>query len=210
MDQPDPSVFLTRAYWDERYRYKPVWSGNPNTQLVHHVADLPPGTALDVGSGEGGDALWLAARGWRVTGADISEVALRRSAEAAERAGLADRLTWQQADLLTWTPPPATFDLVTAFFVHLPGAARAALLRRLAAAVRPGGTLLFVAHHPADLEVEGLRPPLPEMFATGEELAELLDPEAWTITTAAPDRPGEDKDGNPLTLHDAVLRAVRA
>jgi SAM-dependent methyltransferase len=209
MDQPDPSAFLTREYWDERYGDKPVWSGNPNTQLVRYAADLPPGTALDVGSGEGGDALWLAARGWRVTGTDISEVALRRGAAAAERAGVADRLTWRQADLLTWTPPPAAFDLVTAFFVHLPALHREALVRRLAAAVRPGGTLLFVAHHPADLEVAGLRPHMPEMFATGEQLAELLDPAAWTIATAAPDRPGQDGEGNPVTLHDAVLHAVR-
>jgi SAM-dependent methyltransferase len=209
MDQPDPSVFLSREFWDERYGDKPIWSGDPNTQLVHYAADLTPGVALDVGSGEGGDVLWLAARGWTVTGADISEVALRRSAEAAERAGVADRVTWQQADLLTWTPPVSAFDLVSAFFVHLPCAEREGLLRRLAAAVRPGGTLLFVAHHPRDLEVEGLRPHLPEMFAGGEQLAESLDPTAWTITTAAPDRPGKDKDGNPVTLHDAVLRAVR-
>jgi len=209
MEHPDPAVFLTQEFWDERYGDQPVWSGDPNTQLVHYVADLPPGTALDVGSGEGGDALWLAARGWTVTGADISDIALRRSAEVAERMGVAARVTWQQADLLTWAPPVATFDLVTAFFVHLPGPHREALLRRLAAAVRPGGTLLYVTHHPYDLEVEGLRPHMPEMFATGEQMAESLDPTVWTITTAAPIRPGTDKDGTPVTLHDAVLHAVR-
>ena len=78
-----------------------------------------------------------------------------------------------------------------------------------AVAVRPGGTLLYVTHHPFDLEVAGLRPHLPEMFATGEQMAESLDPATWTITTAAPDRPGKDADGNPVTLHDAVLRATR-
>jgi len=135
----------------------------------------------------------------------------RRGAQRAIRrpACVADRTTWQQADLRTWTPPADAFDLVTAFFVHLPGPHREALLRKLAAAVRPGGTLLFVTHHPADLEVAGLRPHLPEMFATGEQMAAVLDPAAWTITTAAPDRPGADEDGNAVTLHDAVLRAVR-
>lgn len=75
--------------------------------------------------------------------------------------------------------------------------------------MRAGGTLLYVTHHPYDLEVAGLRPHLPAMFATGEQMAESLDPAAWTITTAAPDRAGEDTDGNPVTLHDAVLHAVR-
>lgn len=210
MEHPDPAVFLTQEFWDERYGDKPIWSGNPNAALVHYVADLPPGTALDVGSGEGGDALWLAARGWTVTGADISPVALRRSAEAAERAGVAERITWRQADVRTWAPPEQAYDLVSAQFIHLPEPARTDLLRRLAAAVRPGGTLLFVAHHPMDLDVPNVRrPPLPDLFATGEQLAEALDPAAWTITTAAPDRPGQDLDGNPVTLHDAVLHAVR-
>jgi 2-polyprenyl-3-methyl-5-hydroxy-6-metoxy-1,4-benzoquinol methylase len=97
MEHPDPAVFRTQEFWDERYGDKPIRSREPNTQLVHHVADRPPGTALDVGSGEGGDALWLAARGWTVTGADITEVALRRSAEVTERRGVAARVTWQLA-----------------------------------------------------------------------------------------------------------------
>jgi 2-polyprenyl-3-methyl-5-hydroxy-6-metoxy-1,4-benzoquinol methylase len=73
MEHPDPAVFLAREFWDERYGDKPIWSGDPNSQLVHYAADLPPGAALDAGSGEGGDALRLAARGWTVTGADISD-----------------------------------------------------------------------------------------------------------------------------------------
>jgi len=123
---------------------------------------------------------------------------------------VADRVSWQQADLLTWTPPAGAYDLVSAFFVHLPGrGARgvAAQARRRRATRR----------HPALRRPPPGRPggrrPAPAHardVATGEELAELLDPEAWTITTAAPDRPGEDEDGNPVTLHDAVLRAVRA
>ena len=154
--------------------------------------------------------IWLARQGWQVTGADISPVALRRSAEAAAEAGadIAARITWQQADLLTWAPPTATFDLVSAQFIHLPTELREDLHRRLAAAVRPGGTLLIVSHHPADIEHAG-RPDLPVMFATGAEMASVLDPATWTIDTAEPEREGALPDGGTGTVRDAVLRAVR-
>ncbi len=211
-DGVDPAQFFSQAYWEERYSGERVWSGNPNPLLVHYAADLPPGTALDVGSGEGADVLWLAEHGWTVTGADISEVALRRSAELAEQTGaeIAARITWQQADMLTWTPEPAHFDLVSAQFMHLPTSARESLHRRLAAAVRPGGTLLVVSHHPADLEVESMRrPDMPDMFATAEQMAVVLDPTEWAIETTAPQRQAKDPDGNVVTISDAVLRAVR-
>jgi len=207
----DPAQLLSQEFWDERYGGDPVWSGNPNPLLVRYAADLPPGSALDVGSGEGADVLWLASRGWTVTGADISPVALRRSAELAGRAGaaVAARVRWQQADVLTWAPPEQRFDLVCAQFLHLPAAARESLHRRLAAAVRPGGTLLVVSHHPADLDT--VPHPFPrEMFATGEEMATVLDLAEWAIETGAPERQATGPDGTLVTLRDALLRAVRA
>jgi SAM-dependent methyltransferase len=208
-DEADLGRMLTREYWDERYGAGPVWSGHPNPLLVEYAAELPPGLALDVGSGEGGDVLWLAEHGWTVTGADISPVALARAAELARRAGpqIAGRITWQQADMLSWAPPERHFDLVSAQFLHLPRIARDSLHQRLAAAVRPGGTLLVVGHHPADLET--IPRPFPERFATGEELAAVLDPARWDIETGAPQREVAGPDGTPVTLRDAVLRAVR-
>lgn len=209
----DPAQFFTREYWDERYADKQIWSGNPNVLLVRYAADLTPGTALDVGCGEGADALWLASRGWSVVGADVSAVGLRRAAEAAERAGagVAERITWQQADVLDadWAPPERRFDLVSAQFVHLPAEMRESLHRRLAAAVRPGGTLLVVGHYPSDLETSVRRPQLPGMFATAEEMAAVLDPEQWDIETAVAQRETADADGAVVTIHDAVVRAVR-
>ncbi|HEV7666156.1 MAG TPA: class I SAM-dependent methyltransferase, partial [Chloroflexota bacterium] len=95
----------TQEFWDERYASAAtIWSGNPNPHLVAQVSDLRPGTALDVGSGEGADAIWLAEQGWQVTGIDVSMVALERAAQMAAAAGhdVADRITWQQADILTW------------------------------------------------------------------------------------------------------------
>src|SRR5215471_4558765 len=98
------------SFWDERYRSaQRVWSDNPNPQLVAEVADRPPGRALDVGSGEGADAIWLARRGWTVVAADISGVALERAAQHARDTdpAAAGRIEWQKVDLLARPPPPA-------------------------------------------------------------------------------------------------------
>lgn len=198
---------LSRDCWEERYGSgNRVWSGNPNPQVIAAAADLAPGTALDVGSGEGADAIWLASRGWKVTGVDVSQVVLDRAARHAAEAGV--DVTWRQADVTAWDPAPAQFDLVSAQYLHLPRPARDALHRRLAAAVRPGGTLLIVGHHPAELKTTVRRLRLPHLMFTAEEIAAVLDPSAWDIVTSAPERP-ITQHGQQITLTDAVLRAVR-
>ncbi len=208
-DQPQ----FTQEFWDERYASaEAIWSGEPNPHLVEQVAHLAPGDALDVGSGEGADAIWLASRGWRVTAIDVSPVALDRAArQAASRASeVADRITWRQADVLSWAPAPAQFDLVSAQFMHLPGPARESLHRRLATAVRPGGTLLVVGHHPSDLDTTMRRPSLPDLLFTAEQVAATLEPGTWQIVVAAaPERQAVDPDGRPVSLRDAVLNATR-
>ena len=207
----DPEVMFTAEFWDARYAERHAfWSGRPNAHLVSVATDLTPGDALDVGCGEGADAVWLAGREWRVTGVDISTVALGRAAAAAETAGVADRVTWQQADLLAYEPPAASFDLVSSQFIHLPKELREALVAKLAAAVRPGGSLLVVGHHASDLRTTIGRPNLPELFFDAEEIAAALDPDAWdVVTAAAPERETLDPDGDPVTIRDAVLHAVR-
>jgi SAM-dependent methyltransferase len=201
------------ASWEERYGSADrVWSGRPNQQLVTEVADLPPGTALDVGSGEGADAIWLAARGWRVTGVDFATNALRRAAAHAETEGteLAARIEWLHADLRTWTPPEAGFDLVSAQYMHLPPVERRDLFARLAAAVAPGGTLLIVGHDISDLETGAHRPDMPEMFFTVDEVAAALDAGRWEVVTAeARPRPGHEHEGVHITVHDATVVARR-
>ena len=202
-----------QAFWDERYRSQSsLWSGKPNVHLVGEAAELSPGTALDVGCGEGADAIWLAGRGWQVTGVDVSTVALQRAAGHAARAGdgIAGRIDCVHADQLRWDPGPARYDLVSAQYLHLPDPLRADLFRRLAASVTPGGTLLIVGHHPSDLHTTMPRPPLPERFFTGEDIVALLDPHAWEVVTdtAAP-RQATDPDGHSVTIHDTVLRARR-
>jgi SAM-dependent methyltransferase len=210
----DPAdVVMDEAFWDERYRSNgALWSGNPNSHLVTEAADLAPGTALDVGCGEGADAIWLAERGWRVTAVDLSTVALERGAARALEVGadVARRITWLHADLADWVPAAASYDLVSAQFMHLPRDQRELLHRRLAEAVAPGGTLLVVGHHPSDLQTTIPRPPVPELFFTASDVAASLAPEEWvTLVDEARARTVLDADGRKTTIHDAVLRVQR-
>jgi SAM-dependent methyltransferase len=201
------------AFWDQRYGASDaLWSGHVNAVLRDEAAGLPAGRALDVGCGEGGDALWLAGRGWAVLGVDVSQVALGRAASRARETGLDARVTWEHRDLLAWTPPAQAYDLVTVAFLHLPTQQRREVYAGLAGAVAPGATFLVAAHHPDDREVVP-RPPHTELFFTAEELADdlLSGPGRWEIVVAeARPRPGHHpEDGHSVTLHDAVLRARR-
>ena len=191
------------ASWEERYQGAPaLWSGRANASLVAQAADLPPGRALDVGCGEGGDVLWLAGLGWRVTGLDWSAVALDRAAEHAAEAGVTDLVEWVRGDVDSWQPPAAAYELVTAHFLHPTGEQRPSVLARLAAAVAPGGTLLWVGH-PYDAERAALWGG--DRFAAAAEVAAALDPAAWEVLVAA-SRPRPAGDHHPA---DEVLRARR-
>ncbi|MGW0122090.1 class I SAM-dependent methyltransferase [Streptomyces sp. NPDC003327] len=138
----DPAV---REEWDARYSDRQqVWSGRPNGALVTEAAALTPGRVLDVGCGEGADAVWLARRGWDVTALEVSGVALDRAAGHARDAGVAVR--WVHATLTAADLAPASFDLVSAQYPALLRTPDAEAERALLAAVAPGGVLLFVHH----------------------------------------------------------------
>jgi SAM-dependent methyltransferase len=200
-----------QAFWDERYRSRAaLWSGNPNRHLVAEVGALTPGTALDVGAGEGADAIWLATRGWRVTAVDVSAVALERASGHAEQAGaaVAQRIHWLRQDALDWDPGHDRYDLVSAQYLQFPREPRQALFNRLASAVAPGGTLLIVGHHPSDLEIVA-RPHGPERLFTGDDIAAELDAASWEIVTNLAAERTDIHGGRTLRLHDTVLRARR-
>jgi SAM-dependent methyltransferase len=208
----DARPAFDEAFWNERYRSSArVWSGNPNLQLVAEIADLAPGRALDVGCGEGADAIWLARLGWEVVAADISGVALERAAQHARDVDpvACARIEWRQTDLMIDPPEANSFDLVSAQFMQLPRQPRTRLFTALVRSVRTGGTLLVVGHHPTDLTSGVPRPRMPELFYSADEVARLLD-DMWTVAVEeARPRTAVTPQGDEVTIHDAVLRATR-
>ncbi len=148
----DAAAIFEPESWDDRYAgTEDMWSGNPNPQLVAEASALTPGTALDVGCGEGGDVIWLARQGWRVTGADFSANGLARAARHAEEAGVADRVDWWQVDARTFAADGRSYDLVTTHYLHAPDGRMVDVTRRLSQAVAPGGHLLVVGHAPTGM-----------------------------------------------------------
>ncbi|QAY73401.1 class I SAM-dependent methyltransferase [Agromyces protaetiae] len=207
-------------YWEDRYATSErVWSGRVNRVLADIADSLTagraPGRALDLGCGEGADAIWLATIGWDVTGVDLSATAVRRATEAARASGLdVSRVRFVAADLsdpLPATLPHDAYDLVTASFLHstveLP---RTDILRRAAALVAPGGHLLITSHAAAPpwAGAEHRAHAAQHPFLTpDEEIAELaLDPEQWeTVAAETRTREAVGPDGEPATLDDGVV-----
>lgn len=199
------------TFWDTRYAESTaVWSGDANVALVHEVSDLTPGTALDLGCGEGGDAIWLATRGWRVTAADISAVALAKAAAHAAQAGVV--VDFQRHDLGT-SFPAGTYDLVSAQFLYPRGEVpRERILLSAAAAVAPGGILLIEGHQDFGPFAEQHRShgdiafPEPEEVIAGLRLGEG---EWQVLRSAKHDRLQNGPDGRPTHRTDSTVKLRR-
>jgi len=171
------------ASWDAMYEEKPaIWSGTPNTQLVAEAAGIAPGIALDVGCGEGADAVWLAERGWTVDAVDISAVALERARAHAKALGA--EIAFIQADLLVDPPSPSRYDLVSAQFFHVSNPPRDALLTSLGNAVTCGGRLLIVGHLFDYVGDGGDHAHMRDRMHTVDEMLELFPPPVWAVETA--------------------------
>ncbi|MFI9373634.1 class I SAM-dependent methyltransferase [Streptomyces parvulus] len=199
-------------FWEARYRDTDrVWSGCPNDLLVREAIALTPGTALDLGCGEGADAVWLASRGWRVTGADISGTALERAAAHAAEAGVGERTAWERHELGP-SFPAGSFDLVNAQYLQSPVAFdQRAVLSAAARAVADGGTLLLVMH--AGWPSWQTEPPFDAVFPTLDGLlAELALPDGeWSVVTAETvRRPSVSPEGTEGFREDHVWRLRRA
>ncbi|MFB6933989.1 class I SAM-dependent methyltransferase [Streptomyces chartreusis] len=199
-------------FWEARYRDGGrLWSGRPNKLLVREASDLAPGSALDLGCGEGADAVWLASRGWRVTGVDISRTALERAAGHAVEAGVGERAGWER-HVLGETFPEGSFDLVNAQFLQSPVEFdQRSVLRQAAQAVAPGGTLLIVMH--AGWPSWQSEPPFEAQFPTLDGvLDELALPETdWTVETVEAVRSvSVSPEGVEGFRDDNVWRARRA
>ncbi|GGT46189.1 class I SAM-dependent methyltransferase [Streptomyces althioticus] len=199
------------TFWNGVHAARPeAGDPQPNVGLTETAADLPPGDALDLGCGNGGDALWLARRNWHVTAVDISAVAIERLAALARSHGLAERVTAVRHDLRE-PFPFGGLDLVCAHYLHTPfDLDRAAVLRTAAHALRVGGRLLVVDHGSTapwswDQDPD-IRYPSPREVA-----ADIgLDPAMWTVERAGtPRRTATGPDGRTAEVTDHVLLVRR-
>ncbi|GAA1465036.1 class I SAM-dependent methyltransferase [Microbacterium thalassium] len=202
-------------FWEERYAgTQRVWSGAVNQTMADVVSSLEPGRALDLGCGEGGDAVWLAEHGWRTTAVDISPTAIERAQAAASDLGLTEeQLQFEAADLSTWTDE-TEYDLVTASFLHSPVAlSRTEILRAVAQRVLPGGHLLVIAHAGPPPwsrhhhQHEAGETPTPAFPTPDEQIAELaLAPDDWTpVLAEVRRRDAVGPDGEQALLDDTVV-----
>ena len=189
--------------WDERHGARdPIESHEPDPSLAALLSGLAPGRALDLASGDGRNAIWLARQGWDVTAVDFSTVALERARSSAVAAGV--DVDWVFADLVEWRPAPRSFDLVAVMFLHLPREERRPVYAAAADAVTPGGLLLVVGHDLSNLTGGAGGPQDPKVLFTPTEItADLVDFTTETAETVKRDL------GDGRQAIDAVVLARR-
>lgn len=200
--------------WDERYAAAElVWSVTPNQFVAQELAGLPPGRAVDLAAGEGRNAIWLAGRGWEVTAVDFSQVALDKGRRLAAEQPLEGSVTWVCADATTWRPDPrddAAYDLAVVAYLQLAADERRAAVRRAFGALRPGGTLLLVAHDSTNLAEGTGGPQDPAVLMTAEDVLFDLDGEDLEVLRAERVvREVPRPDGSTAAAYDALVRLVR-
>lgn len=197
---------MDRDQWDDRYAgTELLWTAEPNRFVVEELAGLPPGRALDLGTGEGRNAVWLATRGWQVTGVDFSAVGLAKAAKLAARHAV--RVEWAEADLRDYRPAPGHYDLVLLAYIHLPAADLARLLERAAAALAPGGTLLVVGHDVDNIAHGYGGPPDPAILHRASAIVAAL-PGLTVRRAGQAARPVQTSEGERVAI-DTVVRAER-
>jgi SAM-dependent methyltransferase len=193
---------MRREDWDRRYAaVENLWAAKPNRFLVAEVSELTPGRALDLASGEGQNAIWLAGIGWDATGVDYSEVAVAKARARAERDGVEARFV--RADLVSYVPERGAFDLVLLLYLHIPPEDRRTVLARAADALAPGGTFLLIGHDLTNMTDGVGGPSDPSIHVTPDEIAaELPGLEIEKAERVLRDVAGEERDAI-----DALVRA---
>lgn len=160
------------ADWDDIYTGDGTDTEPFDAQMLSDALDLPPGAALDVGCGAGGNAIGLARRGWTTTGVDSSSKAISSACISAEVTHL--EVKFLQEDITTWKPD-GLFDLVISLFALPPrGADREAVLALARQALAPGGLLIMGEWETIDDS--------PEPYVTLRELSNAFSD--WEIINA--------------------------
>lgn len=130
--------------WDDRYRKgEYVWTVKVNQFVERYLSALEPGTAIDLGAGEGRNAVWLASLGWDVTAVDFSQVGLDKGQRLA--ADHEVTVNFVLSDAVTYQPD-APVDLIVLSYLQLDNPARATILDNVVHWLNPGGTLFVIAH----------------------------------------------------------------
>ena len=199
------------AMWEQRYQERgTVWSGKVNPTMADAVDALVPGRALDVGCGEGGDALWLAQRGWHVLGVDISPTAVGRASAQAQQQGLDALARFEAVDVLSWQPAEP-FDLVVSSFLHSAAQfPRLQMLARMASWVAQEGRLVVVSHAEPPPWSPALQAHRHQHIAPEAEWEELALGSAWELEQLDTVlREAQGPDGELATLKDGLIVARR-
>lgn len=203
--------------WDERYAAADlVWSAGPNQFVSAHLAALPPGRALDLATGEGRNALWLADRGWQVTAVDFSRAGLdkARALQSGHARSQALRIEWVHADVLTYAAETGCYDLSLIAYLQLPADSRRAAVRRGFDALRVGGTLFVVGHDSSNLADGTGGPQDPAVLFTAGDVLDDLDGTRFDVARAGrvprTVRAADEHGGEPeRTAYDALVELVR-
>ena len=202
--------------WDQRYAASElVWSREPNQFVAAELADLAPGTVVDLAAGEGRNAIWLASRGWSATAVDFSQVALDKGAQLVAQAGveLDGTVAWVCADATTWQPAEPV-DLVVVAYLQLPAEDRRRAVRGAVTMLRPGGTLLLVAHDTTNLTEGTGGPQDPSVLMTADDVLDDLsglDVEVLRAERVAREVRSADEHGGEerRAAWDCLVRVVR-
>jgi SAM-dependent methyltransferase len=209
-ERPRPSASVRSGFaredWNARYAATElVWTAEPNRRFVSEVEELPPGRALDLACGEGRNAVWLAERGWRVTGIDFSDVALAKAQRLAASRGV--EVDWVLGDVVEQEPERRAFDLVAVLYLQLPADALAKALRGAASAVAPEGTLIVLGHDTSNLTEGYGGPKDARVLFTPDEVVAALG--GLTVERAERVRRSVALEESEAVAIDAFVRARR-
>lgn len=200
-----------RDDWDKRYSAKALnWSVGPNALFAQIVGKLPSGRAIDVASGEGRNAIWLAEQGWEVDAIDFSKIGITKSEQIAVKKNV--KVHWIVDDVTSFEFAPGAYDLVAVLYLHTSLAERERWLPRVIDAVAPGGHFVYIAHDPANVESGVGGPQDKSLLPSVVELTSLLDgfllqrSEVYERDVDCDPGHGESLDGVAL---DTLIHAVR-